>query len=539
MPALAQPTAQPASPAISPPWALPWALPLAPPLPQALGDITLAEVHFQQGVVHQAAGEADLALACFRQAIAHWPACAAAWANLGMLLEDMGEVAQAEHAYRKALAIEPTLFEAQMNLASLLASRHRFDEAEAAYRQAIALRPSEPAAWSNLGAMLACVHRDADALACCQHALTLDPTYDKARFNLAYPLLRQGRLAEGWLCNEARESQQMLQDQLQGPRWMGEPLAGRALLIVTDAGHGDLIQMARYAPQLRALGAGRLVLVCQPGLKALMQRPSSPEAGFDEVLSFDDALPRTHWECWVALMSLPFLCGTQLSSIPAPLPYLQPDPARVAQRAAQLALVWPAPVAREQVGEGAGACAAERGAAGVPQAPASPPPRRPLRVGLVWRGNPLHENDADRSLPSLSLLAPLGRVPGVHFVSLQCGAAQAEAQSPPAGLPLHALAEPLSDFADTAAVVAKLDLVIGVDTSVVHLAGALGKPVWVMLPRHKADWRWLQDREDSPWYPGVMRLFRQSQIGDWAPVVEQVAQALLRWQAAAGSVPNR
>jgi hypothetical protein len=283
---------------------------------------------------------------------------------------------------------------------------------------------------------------------------------------------------------------------LQGPRWMGEPLAGRALLIVTDAGHGDLIQMARYAPQLRALDAGRLVLVCQSGLKALMQRPASREAGFDEVLSFDDALPRTHWDCWVALMSLPFLCGTQLSSIPAPLPYLQPDVARVAQRAAQLALVWPAL------------------------------PRSALRVGLVWRGNPLHENDADRSLPSLSLLEPLGRIPGVHFVSLQCGAAQAEALSPPAGLPLHALAEPLSDFADTAAVVANLDLVIGVDTSVIHLAGALGKPVWVMLPRHKADWRWLQDREDSPWYPGVMRLFRQSQIGDWAPVIEQVAQAL-------------
>jgi Flp pilus assembly protein TadD len=486
MPALAQSTA----------------LPLALPLSQALGDITLAEQHFQQGVVHQSAGEAEQAQACFRQAIARWPACAAAWANLGMLQEDEGATAEAERSYRQALAIEPGLFEAHMNLASLLASLHRFDEAEAAYGRAIAVRPDAPAAWSNLGAMLACVHRDVDALACCQHALALDPSYDKARFNLAYPLLRQGRLAEGWLCNEARESQRVLQDQLQGPRWMGEPLQGSTLLIVTDAGHGDLIQMARYAPQLRALGAGRLVIVCQPALKALMQRPSSPEAGFDEVLSFDDALLRQHWDCWVALMSLPFLCGTQLGSIPAPLPYLQPDPVRVAQRAAHL-------------------------------------PTPSLRVGLVWRGNPLHENDADRSLPSLSLLAPLGRVPGVHFVSLQCGAAQAEALTPPAGLPLQALAEPLSDFADTAAVVANLDLVIGVDTSVIHLAGALGKPVWVMLPRHKADWRWLQDRADSPWYPGVMRLFRQAEMGEWAPVVEQVAHALTSWQEAARSGPRR
>jgi len=470
-----------------------------------------AEQRFAQGVRQQATGCQGQARASFEQALALWPECAAAWANLGLLHDEADEPVQAERAYRQALALDATLFEPALNLATLLAQLKRFDEAEQAYRQAIALRPGEPAAWSNLGAMLACLHRDDDALACCQQALALDPAYDKARFNMAYPLLRQGRLHEGGLCNEAREGVVLLQaeltrlDQLQGPRWTGDELAGRTLLIVSDAGHGDLIQMARYARFLKARGAAGLLLLCQPALQRLLGR----EAGFDQVFAYDEPVPRGSWQVWAPLMSLPYLCGTELGSIPAALPYLQADPARVAQRAWQMGV-------SKMVSKGAQ----------VLEPAALQPDRRPLRVGLVWRGNPLHENDADRSLPSLSLLAPLGAIPGVHFVSLQSGAGQEDALSPPEGLRFQPLAEPLGDFAETAAVIANLDLVIGVDTSIIHLAGALGKPVWVLLPHYKADWRWLQGRDDSPWYPCVMRLFRQARIGDWAPVVAQLVQAL-------------
>jgi hypothetical protein len=149
-----------------------------------------------------------------------------------------------------------------------------------------------------------------------------------------------------------------------------------------------------------------------------------------------------------------------------------------------------------------------------------------LRVGIVWKGNPAFENDADRSLPHLSLLAPLWSVSGVSFISLQKGAGADEAAQPPAGQPLWDLGPGIADFADTAAIVSQLDLVISVDTAVAHLAGALGKPCWIMLPAYRTDWRWLTDREDSPWYPGVVRLFRQSPMGDWTSVVARLRQAL-------------
>jgi hypothetical protein len=152
-------------------------------------------------------------------------------------------------------------------------------------------------------------------------------------------------------------------------------------------------------------------------------------------------------------------------------------------------------------------------------------PREGIRVGLVWKGSPQFENDADRSLPALDLLAPLGSVPGVNFVSLQKGAGEAEAARPPAGLEIVDLGSPVADFADTAAIVAGLDLVIAVDTAVAHLAGALGKPCWIMLPHYKTDWRWLEQRDDSPWYPRT-RLFRQPAMGDWRSVVAEIKTAL-------------
>jgi Tfp pilus assembly protein PilF len=458
-----------------------------------------ADRSFAEGVRHQAAGATRLAHASFRQAIALWPSCAAAWANLGLLHDDAGEWALAARCYGQALALDPGLYEAALNLGALQARLKRYPEAEVSCHRASALRPEAAAPWTNLGAMLTCLRRDADALACLLHALELERGNDRARFNLSYLLLRQGRWAEGLLCLESRPGLAELQAAVDGPRWDGAELAGRSLLVVSDAGLGDMIQMARYAPLLRARGAARLVLQCPSALKRLLAR----DAGFDLVLGGDEPLPRTGWDLWTPALSLPYLCQTRPESMPDRLPYLAADPDRVAHWRAR-------------------------------RAPGTPLPGA-LRVGLVWRGNPRHENDADRSLPALAALAPLAAVPGVVFVSLQCGAGADEAGTPPPGLRLQRLPEPWGDFAETAAIVAGLDLVIGVDTSTVHLAAALGTPTWVLLPDHKTDWRWLEGRSDSPWYPGLMRLFRQPVPGDWAPVVAAVTTALCAWQARAGA----
>jgi len=425
---------------------------------------------------------------------------AALLVNHGLAQERRGQSDAAERCYRQALQLDPGLYAAALNLGTLLTEQRRLDEAEQAYQRAIAIDPRAPAAWSSLGALLACLRRDADAQACLQQALARDPQHDAARFNLGYLWLRQGRLREGWLCHEVRDTQLMWAGRLPWPRWSGEPLAGLSLVIVCDAGLGDLLQMVRYAALLRRLGARRLALWGPQALCRLL----SQDAGLDEVWPYEAGVTdQPGWDLWAPMMSLPHLCGTDWPTLPASLPYVQPRTDDVARRAAELAALAPA---------------------GVP------------RVGLVWRGNPRHENDAERSLPGLHALAGLGGAVAdatVAFVSLQVGAGEAEALQPPAGLPLRTLPTPLRDMADTAAVVAGLDLVITVDTSVAHLAGALGKPVWVMLPHHKTDWRWLDARSDSPWYPGVMRLFRQPQRGDWAAVIRQVGTALQAWRATA------
>jgi hypothetical protein len=222
-------------------------------------------------------------------------------------------------------------------------------------------------------------------------------------------------------------------------------------------------------------------------------------AAVDSVIACDEPIPASGWDVWTPPLSLPCHCCTRLESIPADLPYLRADPQKAAH--------WRSLLAAD--------------------AAVDPHLRPLLRVGLVWQGNPRFENDADRSLSSLALLAPLWTVAGVRFYSLQKGAGEDEAAlSAPAGLPLADLGPAIDDFADTAAIVDNLDLVICVDTAIAHLAGALGKPCWLLLPDYKTDWRWLAGRSDSPWYPGVLRLFRQPAGGDWAPAIDAVRVAL-------------
>lgn len=444
-----------------------------------------AETLFFEGNRLMLAGEADAAEACYRQALSLLPDFSEVLSNLALLRERAGAFEEAEACYRRAIATNPACVQNYLNLGVMLSKGKRFAEAEAVYQQALSRAPSAAPAWSNYGVLLASLKREDEAENCYRTALALDADYAKARFNLAYVLLRQARFADGWECLESRDEYPIVARYFSCPRWQGEALAGKSLVIGFEAGHGDMIQFCRYAALLKEKGAARVAVVCHPALKTLFASLS----GVDEVFSLHDEVSKSVWDFWSPPLSLPYYCGTGLDNIPAGIPYLAAEPAKV--------VVW-----RAQL------------------------PSSGLRVGLAWKGNPRFENDAERSLPSLDVLAPLGAVPGVSFVSLQKGSGEDEARCPPAGLCVLPLGERIEDFSDTAAIIAGLDLVISVDTAVAHLAGALGIPCWVLLPDYKTDWRWLTGRSDSPWYPKGMRLFRQPAGGRWEPVIARVVEAL-------------
>lgn len=420
----------------------------------------------------------------FREAIQLFADFPEALANLGFLLDQRDDT-EAEACLRRALELSPEQPETVLNLGALLARQRREDEAEALYRNALHLQSDAPSILSNLGALLACQRRDAEAEACYRTALRASPDHRSARFNLSYLLLRQGRFEEGWACLEARGWYAGYESSLGCARWQGESLAGKAILIVCEAGQGDMIQFCRYARELKDRGAARVDVLCHPSLKRLFATLD----GADRIFALGDPWAGEAWDYWSPPLSLPHFCDTRMSSIPARIPYLRALPTEIE--------TWKGRV-----------------------------PNDGFRVGLVWKGNPKFENDAQRSIPHAAMLTPLWSVPGVNFVSLQKGAGETELRTILPACPIAELGPQLTDFADTAALVANLDLVISVDTAVAHLAGALGKPCWLLLPDYKTDWRWLDERDDSPWYPGTMRLFRQQAGEDWRPVLVRVEKAL-------------
>ena len=417
--------------------------------------------------------------------------------NLGLLLQETNRPAEAGEAYRQALELRPDHADAHNNLGNVLVKAKRLADAEASYRRALGLEPDSADTHNNLGNLLKETDRRPEAEAAYRRALELRPDYAAANYNLGFLLLAMGQYAEGWRRCESRydvsvgESNVAIPD-LPYPQWRGESLAGKSLLIWPEQGFGDYIQFVRYATLLKARGTSRLTLFCAPPLKELLKTV----AGVDAVITDLAALPRHDY--WSFPLSLPLHFLTTVDTIPHTLPYLHGLPARL-QR-------W-----RDRL------------------------PTEGLKVGLVWKGSPAQKNDANRSLPNLATLAPLWSVPGVAFVSLQKGQGEEEARQSPATHPIVPLGSDIMDFADTAAIVTELDLVIGVCTAATHLTGALGKPCWVLLPAFGADWRWLLDRSDSPWYPGAMRIFRQSALDSWSDTVADVATALKNWACASSS----
>ena len=472
---------------------------------QAAADDGSADARCWVGLGVLCAGGRRLAAAeaAYRSALALQPDDVAALTNLGLVLEQLRRLDEAEACQRRALALAPGLADLHNHLAGVLARRpdagHEA-EAERHYREAMRLAPQDARHRSNLGALLYDLGRVQEAEQVLRAAVAQAPGLASAQINLGHLLLSMGRLPEGFA--HAAQSYALLPPAAVVPgfpepvppgvarQWTGQPLQGQRLLVWPEQGHGDQLQFCRYLQLVRAQhGPAQITYASTASLLGLMRSV----AGADRHIALQEAPAAlaTH-DFWVPLQNLPLLCGTRLETVPAETPYLWPAPADVAR--------W---------------------------APRLPP--APLRVGLVWRGNPRHDNDAERSLPGLATLAPLWQVPGVAFVSLQKWAGEEEGRQPPAGQPLVHLGSAIVDFSDSAAILAQLDLLISVDTAGCHLAGALGRPCWVLLPAYRVDWRWLRGRADTPWYPRT-RLFRQDRRGDWAGVVEQVRQALVDWR---------
>jgi tetratricopeptide (TPR) repeat protein/ADP-heptose:LPS heptosyltransferase len=441
-----------------------------------------ADAHNNVGKILTGQDRLEEAAASYRRALGSNPSLVQALAGLASVLQRLGQLDEAMACVDRALAIEPNYGMAHNNRGVTLEALGRVEEAIASFERAIALEPRNAQARFNLGTTQEALGRTDEAMASFGRAVMLDPQNAQAHFNLGTALLRKGDFVRGAAEYEWRwhlEERPRLPP-LREPVWHGEALAGRTILLRAEQGFGDNIQFIRYAPLVRE-HCGRLVVQCAPPLARLL----ATAPGVDEVTTAGE--PPAGIAAHAPLLSLMHLFGTTIETIPAKVPYLAADPARAA-------------AFRQRIGAAAN-----------------------LKVGLAWAGRPTHKNDRDRSL-ALAQLAPLFATEGVSFFGLQEGARAREI----AGVAerIVDVSPDFADFADTAAAIACLDLVISVDTAVAHLAGALAKPVWVLLP-FIPDWRWLLEREDSPWYP-TMRLYRQPAIGDWASVAQRCAHNLAR-----------
>ncbi|MDE1170511.1 MAG: tetratricopeptide repeat-containing glycosyltransferase family protein [Verrucomicrobium sp.] len=489
---------------------------------RALAQRAHPELWVNLAAALQAAGgpAAARAIPALEEALRLDPDSFAAWNNLGLHREDAGQMEEALACFEKAASLVPPGTEEEKEVAENLqrlffekGEAHRKDEtpgaadrARAFYEGAIAryphlaglylsqgnfwldqcemeraratfaklleLEPENPVGLVNYGVALNFLGRPQEALDCYARAEKRNPDEEvsaRLRWNRSFSLLALGRLREGFRDYEERFGQGHV-PRLSGLRWEGGAFSGKTLLLQTEQGFGDAIQFVRYAVRAKALSPdGRVVAACGPALTRLFQRAR----GIDAVVPLDNPGP---YDFQIPLMSLPLVFGTEAATIPGEVPYFD--------------------------------------------LPAGPRAPGPLRIGLVWSGNPKFQNDRRRSCP-LSLLAPLGALPGTEWHSLQYGPAAGEAAAHPW---LRGAPADLADFYETALRMQELDLILSVDTAAGHLAGALGRPLWFLLP-HASEWRWLRDRDDSPWYP-TARLFRQPAEGDWAGLVRALEAAL-------------
>jgi tetratricopeptide (TPR) repeat protein len=438
------------------------------------------EAHINLGIALRYVGQFEESARIHQVAVGLRPDDAQAWNNLGIAFSALENHSAAAIAYRRAIMLRQEYPQAHHNLGKALAELDRFEEAIAALRQAVALKADFAAALGDLSNALKHEGQLDEAFDCARRAVEAAPDSARAHCRLALMRLRRGDLEGGWAEYEWRYRIDTPWKFPQ-PRWDGSDLGNRTLLLHADQGLGDTVQFIRFAPLIAARG-GRVLLRCQRQLKRLLGN----FPGVAETCSEDDPLPQFDVHC--PLISLPVAMRTNLGNIPAGTPYLC-APAAV-QR------TWRARVQSDE---------------------------RRLKVGLVWAGHPSHSNDRLRSM-KLENFAPLADCADIDFFSLQLGPGSTESRQPPAGLRLIDETAHVEDFADTAGLIEQLDLIVAVDTSTAHVAAAMGKPVWVLLP-YVAEWRWMIGRADTPWYP-TMRLFRQPKLHDWDGAVRAVREAL-------------
>lgn len=430
----------------------------------------------------------DEAQACYEEALRLCPDLAEAHHNLANVLRDQSKIDEALPHYHAALRLRPDYAKAHINLGVALVARGEVDAALRSLVEGVRRQPESAEARSSLGTAFCALGRLDEALTEYEHAIRLQNDFAEAHWNRALVRLLRGDLERGWPDYEWRwrcSRHSPLPDFTQ-PRWNGEPLHGRTILLHAEQGLGDTLHFVRYAPLVQQRG-GRVIVQCQGALIPLLTR----SAGIDGLAAWGDPSPPC--DVQVPLMTLPSLFHTTLETIPASIPYLFADPDLVAHWRRQLS------------------------------------PISGRRVGITWQGSPRHHWDRHRSVP-LAAFQPLGQLDGVHLISLQQGHGAKQLQDWRGRLPILNLGD-LFDrangpFMDTAAILCNLDLVVAVDTAIAHLAGGLGVPVWLAL-HHTPDWRWLLERTDNPWYP-TARLFRQPAPGDWASVFGRIADELRR-----------
>ncbi len=438
------------------------------------------DIHHNRGNVLYRLGRHDEALASYDKALALNPRAPDVLMSRGALLQEQARYAEALPCYDKAVALAPQFAEAHRTRGCVLLGLERPAEALTSIDAALALNPNQALALTNRGSVLQELNRAEEALASHQAALRLEPKHQQARYNAAIAELSLGRYADGWRDYESRWGNPDLASirrTFPQPLWLGDtPVAGKTILLHAEQGFGDAIQFVRYAPLVTALGATVLLQAPQPLCELFRS-----VAGVTCVLSRDEALPAFDLHC--PLLSLPFALRANVPSIPAGVPYLAPPAERIAAWRARLAAA-------------------------------------PRRIGLAWSGRLYPKN---RSVPFGALRALLA-LPDTAFVSLQQELPDEDQRQLADAPNVQHFGKALADFTDTAALIANLNLVVSIDSAVAHLAGALGKPLCLLL-LFASDFRWLIDRADSPWYP-TARLFRQRRAGDWAEAIEDVRQTI-------------
>ena len=441
------------------------------------------EAHNNMGIAWAAKGDYPRAIACYREALRLWPEYPAAHNNLGIALGHEKHFDEAIAGYRRALELKPDYAEAHNNLGIALSQEGDYEEAIGRFRRAIELKPDYAEAYSNLGITLTELGRLDEALASYNEAVRLKENYPDAYMNRALAFLVRGDFERGWREYESRwQCKDFNPRNFKQPQWNGGPLEGRRILLHAEQGFGDTFQFVRYARLVKEERGGRVIVWCPKPLVPLVSQ--CPYV--DQVTVEGAKLPE--FEVHLPLLSLPKVFGTSLETIPSQVPYLFAKPQLVEHWRDELSYI------------------------------------NAFKIGINWQGNPRYRGDRHRSVP-LEKFASLAKVPGVRLVSLQRGLGSEQIDQVSSRLSVTALGahrdEAAGAFMDTAAILMNLDLVVSSDTSLVHLAGGLGVPVWVALP-WAADWRWLLEREDSPWYP-TMRLFRQREPGDWDELFQRIS----------------